>query len=132
MTPNGWLLDTHALLWLLYDDPRLSKKAVKLAESDAALYYSTVSFWEISLKRSASGFDFEIEDDWDQFLPEALHTSGVLRIDIEASDCRQCEILHLHHRDPFDRLMIAQCQNRSIGAVTKDNRWSQYPLPCLW
>lgn len=132
MTAEAWLLDTHALLWLLYDDPRLSKKAVSLAESDAVLFYSTVSFWEIALKRSGPGFDFEIEDDWDQFLPEALKSSGIMRLDIEASDCRQSETLPLHHRDPFDRLMIAQCQTRKLGAVTKDKRWSDYELPCLW
>ena len=132
MNPGSWLLDTHALLWLLYDDPRLSKNVIELSESEAPLYYSVVAFWEISLKRSRAGFDFQIEDNWDKLLPPALESSGILRIDIEAEDCRYCEDLPLHHRDPFDRLMIAQCQTRHLGAITRDAQWKQYDITCLW
>lgn len=132
MTSHGWLFDTHALLWLLYDDPRLSSGAVAAFESDVPLYYSVVTYWEIALKRSSSGFDFEIEDNWDELIPSALETLGLLKMEIDARDCRRSENLPLHHRDPFDRLMIAQCQVRNLGAITRDLKWRDYEISCLW
>lgn len=60
---RDWLLDTHALLWMLYGGWQLKSSARRLIDGDLPLHYSTVSFWEIAFKRSAKGFDFEIEDD---------------------------------------------------------------------
>ncbi|MGA1540543.1 MAG: hypothetical protein ACO39C_08975, partial [Chthoniobacterales bacterium] len=56
---RAWLLDTHALLWTLYADRRLSTAAKRYIDGELPVYYSTVSFWEISLKRGGKGFDFE-------------------------------------------------------------------------
>ncbi len=80
---RGWLLDTHALLWMLYGDKRLKASTRRMIDGDLPLYYSSVSFWEIGLKRSTKGFDFEIEDDWDILFPRKLHRLDVLRIDLE-------------------------------------------------
>ena len=80
---RGWLLDTHTLLWMLYGDKRLKASTRRMIDGDLPLYYSSVSFWEIALKRSTKGFDFEIEDDWDILFPRELHRLDVLRIDLE-------------------------------------------------
>ncbi|MGC9451594.1 MAG: type II toxin-antitoxin system VapC family toxin [Oceanipulchritudo sp.] len=130
--PTGWLLDTHALLWMLYGDKRLSQKARKHIDGPRPLFYSTVSFWEIALKRAGSGFDFEIEDNWDILLPDALKEAEVLRLDLEASDCRKMEELPLHHRDPFDRMLIAQAQRRKMGILSKDKILDAYRIPRIW
>jgi PIN domain nuclease of toxin-antitoxin system len=135
MTPtavNGWLLDTHALLWMLYGDKRLSRSARRLIEGELPLFYSTVSFWEIALKRSARGFDFEIEGDWDILLPRELKKSGVLKMDLEAGDCRKMEDLPLHHRDPFDRMLIAQALRRRLGVISRDELFDGYPVLRAW
>ena len=129
---SGWLLDTHALLWMLYDDRRLSRAARGLIESESPLYYSTASFWEIALKRTAKGFDFEIEEDWDLLLPRELSEGGVLRIDLEAADCREVENLPLVHRDPFDRLLLAQARRRRLGLISRDEVFDRYELARAW
>jgi PIN domain nuclease of toxin-antitoxin system len=132
MRTAGWLLDTHAMLWMLYGDRRLSRNARRIMEGSGSLYYSTVSFWEIALKRVRSGFDFEIEDDWDVLIPEALREAGTLAIGVEASDCRFMEELPLHHRDPFDRLMISQALRRRIGVLSRDDQWDAYGMERVW
>jgi PIN domain nuclease of toxin-antitoxin system len=132
MRMTGWLLDTHAMLWMLYGDRRLSREARRIIQGSQALYYSTVSFWEIALKRVRNGFDFQIEDDWDVLIPEGLREAGTLEIGLEASDCRFMEDLPLHHRDPFDRLMISQALRRQIGVLSRDDQWDPYGLKRVW
>jgi PIN domain nuclease of toxin-antitoxin system len=132
MRTAGWLLDTHAMLWMLYGDRRLSRNAKRILQGSQPLYYSTVSFWEIALKRVRSGFDFQIEDDWDVLIPEGLREGGTLAIGLEASDCRLMEDLPLHHRDPFDRLMISQALRRRIGVLSRDDQWDAYGVERVW
>jgi PIN domain nuclease of toxin-antitoxin system len=132
MRTAGWLLDTHAMLWMLYGDKRLSRDAKRIIQGSRSLYYSTVSFWEIAFKRVRSGFDFEIEDDWDVLIPEGLREGGTLAIGVEASDCRFMEDLPLHHRDPFDRLMISQVLRRRIGVLSRDEQWDAYGVERVW
>jgi len=131
-TVRGWLLDTHALLWMLYGDPRLSSKARKIIEGNEPLAYSTVSFWEIALKPSRKGFDFEIEAEWDSIFPEELQRIGVARWDIEATDCRNIENLPSCHNDPFDRMLIAQAKLRRFGLITKDSIFADYDIATSW
>lgn len=61
-----------------------------------------------------------IEDDRDIILPRALKQSGVLRLDLEASDCRRMEDLPLHHSDPFDRMLVAQAMQHRSGIISRD------------
>ena len=129
---HAWLLDTHAMLWMLYDDRRLPASTRRLMDGDLPVYYSTVSFWEIALKHSGKGFDFEIEDDWDILLPRALQKSDVLRLDLEAPDCRRLETLPDHHRDPFDRMLVAQAIGRRFGILSRDGILDRYPILRAW
>lgn len=129
---HGWLLDTHALLWMLYGDKRLSKVAASLIEGSLPVHFSTVSFLEVALKRSAKGFDFLIEDDWDLLLPRELKRIGVIQLDLEATDCRTLEELPLHHRDPFDRILIAQAMQRRLGLLSQDAVFDQYEVLRRW
>ena len=129
---RGWLLDTHALLWMLYGDKRLKASTRRMIDGDLPLYYSSVSFWEIALKRSTKGFDFEIEDDWDILFPRELRRLDVLRIDLESTDCRAVEMLDFHHRDPFDRMLIAQAIQRRIGIISRDVAFDPYDVIRAW
>lgn len=128
----GWLLDTHAMLWMLYGDSRLSSKARERIESESPIAYSTISFWEIALKRSRKRFDFKIESEWDTILPIELERIGVARWDIEASDCRRIENLPAHHNDPFDRMLIAQATCRNYGILSRDSVFADYDVNVLW
>ena len=76
-TVTGWLLDTHALLWMLHGDKRLSKPAAHAIAGKIPLYHSSASFWEIAIKLSGKGFDFEIPDDWNQLYPDELKRIGI-------------------------------------------------------
>jgi PIN domain nuclease of toxin-antitoxin system len=131
-TAHAWLLDTHAMLWMLYDDKRLPASARRLINGELPVYYSTVSFWEIALKRGGKGFDFAIEDDWDILLPRALKQSDVLRLDLEAFDCRRMERLPLYHRDPFDRMLVAQAVQRRFGIISRDTVLDRYDILRGW
>ncbi len=129
---RGWLLDTHALLWMLYGDRRLTTAARRLIDGQLPIYYSAISFWEIALKRAGKGFDFDIEDEWDIMVPRAVEEAGVLRLDIEAADCRRMENLPLHHRDPFDRQLAAQALQRRLGIISRDASFDAYGVPRGW
>jgi PIN domain nuclease of toxin-antitoxin system len=117
---------------MLYGDRRLKSSARRIIDSDLPIHYSTASFWEIALKRSAKGFDFENVDDWDILLTRELERLGVVRIDLEPADCPAMESLEFHHRDPFDRLLIAQAIQRRIGIITKDPAFDPYPVASTW
>ena len=117
---------------MLYGDKRLSPAARRVIEGSEPLAYSTASFWEIGLKQGRRGFDFEIEADWDRILPGELKRIHVARWSIEASDCRRIGTLPLHHKDPFDRMLIVQAQIRRFGILTKDAIFAEYAIPVLW
>ena len=120
------------MLWMLYDDKRLPASARRLINGELPVYYSTVSFWEIALKRGGKGFDFAIEDDWDILLPRALKQSDVLRLDLEAFDCRRMERLPLYHRDPFDRMLVAQAVQRRFGIISREPVLDRYDILRGW
>jgi len=117
---------------MVYGDKRLSQPARKVMNGDLPLAHSTVSFWEIALKRSGKGFDFFIEDDWADLLPDELRRIGVLRVDLEPGDCRRMESLPGHHNDPFDRMLISQALQRRYGILTKDEAFKAYPAVTVW
>jgi PIN domain nuclease of toxin-antitoxin system len=129
---RGWLLDTHTLLWMLYGDKRLKPSARRIIDGELPMYYSAISFWELALKRSSKGFDFEIDEDWDILLPIELQSLGVLRIELEPSDCRAVENLEFHHSDPFDRILIAQAMQRRLGIISKDSAFDSYRVVRAW
>jgi len=117
---------------MLFGDRRLSASAVKEVRGDTPIYYSSISFLEIALKQRSAQFDFSIDDAWDEILPRALEQAEVVRIDVEASDCRATEALPLHHRDPFDRLLIAQATRRNLGILSKDKTLDLYRILRKW
>ena len=129
---RAWLLDTHALLWMLYGDRRLGESARQLIDGSLPVFYSTVSFWEIGLKCGGKGFDFEIEKDWDIIVPRALGEAAILRLDLEATDCRRMEDLPLHHRDAFDRMLAAQALQRRFGIISRDTSFDAYGVLRGW
>ncbi len=124
------LLDTHAFLWFMAGDDRLSRKArVAMESEDAELFLSAASVWEMAIKASLgrltlsmSVADYVVEkiDDGFRMLPiEWAHTAAV-------------QELAFHHRDPFDRLLIAQAAAEKIPIVTGDRIFSAYGVHVVW
>lgn len=126
------LLDTHALLWTIFSDPRLGKSTRTLVEEADELAYSTVSLWEIGIKLSNGGFDLAMPQAWHELIPKALQSFDVREIGIQAKHCRIIQDLPYHHRDPFDRMLIAQAKSEEIAILSKDKHFEDYGVDVLW
>ncbi len=131
-TVTGWLLDTHALLWMLHGDRRLSKNAVQVIDGELPLYHSSTSFWEIAIKLSGKGFDFEIDSDWSRTFPAELKRIGVPLLSSSIDDCRLLQELPKHHGDPFDRMLICQAKRMGLGIISADKAIDPYQVRRVW
>jgi PIN domain nuclease of toxin-antitoxin system len=121
------LLDTHTALWLLADDPRLSKRAGTLVtdpRNDVIL--SAVVVWEVAIKRSLGKLD--APDGFADMLVDA----GADPLPINLDHARAVRELPWHHRDPFDRLLVAQAQHEQVSIVSDDEQLAAYGVRMLW
>jgi PIN domain nuclease of toxin-antitoxin system len=120
------LLDTHVLLSLLFADGRITPRAHEAMERpDSQLIVSAVSVWEIAIKRSSGKLD--APDD----IIDRIEESGAELLAITARHAHAVGALPCHHRDPFDRLLIAQAQLEGCAIVTSDAAFSAYDLPVV-
>ncbi len=108
------LLDTHTFLWFIEDSPKLSAEAKRLLESKAALLLSIASVWEMAIKISIG--KLSLPSPFDDFVSEQLSKNTIELFPIRLAHLSLVSTLPFHHRDPFDRLLIAQ-------AITE-----QYPI----
>lgn len=121
------LLDTHVVLWMLLDDPKL-KPAVRrrLAASDAQLYVSVITPWEVAIKAGLGRL--EIDDD----MQGPLAAFGVTFLGVELAHIAHVRKLPLHHKDPFDRMLFAQALAEGMTLVSADRKAAAYEVPLLW
>lgn len=131
---RSYLLDTMAILWFAFLPKRLTRRAREtILEEDNNLAFSTVSLWEIGLKMSVGGYhDFKLPDDWERSLPEGLKQQGVMKLGIEAVHCRWIQDLPFHHRDPFDRMLAAQCLIEGMAIIGSDEIFASYGIKRVW
>jgi len=120
------LLDSHVLLWWLgLDGDRLSSPVREaIAKADQACI-SVASVWELEIKRSLGKLDLPVAE-W-----RALPASGLTFIEITLDDATMAAALPSIHRDPFDRMLVAQAKNRGLTLVTRDARLLEYGVPSL-
>ncbi len=121
------LLDTHALLWWVTDDARLSRRARNVIAAGDILV-SVVSAWEIEIKRGLG----RIEADTHAILGEVSTTEGFRWLDIRPSHVAALADLPTLHRDPFDRMLIAQANQERVALVTRDKDVRRYPIDIVW
>lgn len=113
----SFLIDTHVFLWFESDSPRLAKRTRALIRrTDQAVYLSAASFWEIAIKRRLGKVVYEGS------ARAAASAAGFLELAIDAADAETAGALEWSHRDPFDRMLAAQCLNRELILVTADAR----------
>jgi len=121
------LLDTHAVVWALSDDPRLSPTARRVVEdAGTEVFVSVVSAWEMSVKQALG--KLSVPDDLESVLVDA----GFLQRLVRFSDCRRLTALPAIHRDPFDRMLVSQALEDGIPIVTRDESIARYPLQTIW
>ncbi len=116
------LLDTHTLLWFIANDPKLSPVARKLVEDgDNVLFVSIATVWEIAIKNGLGKLVLAEPIEIEIFLPNQLRTNRIDVLPITQEHAFLAGKLPLHHRDPFDRMLIAQSLIESIAVVTADS-----------
>lgn len=119
------LLDTHAFLWLLAGDERLPASARALTKSAGALLLSSASVWEAEIKRAAGRLDA-------QPIAAAAERGDIGVLPVTAEHATLAAHLPLLHRDPFDRVLVAQAQAERLVLVSKDDVLRRYGVPVAW
>lgn len=121
------LLDTHLLLWAAGDPGRLSAEARALiGAADSELFFSVASIWEIAIKRGLGRDDFQVEV---RVLRRGLLDNGYSELAIVSEHAVAIDTLPNIHKDPFDRLLVAQSMVEGITLLTSDDRVFQYGGP---
>lgn len=117
------LLDTHALLWWLDDNPTLTSEAREsISDAHRTVYVSAVTAWEISLKKALG--KLEAPDD----LAAALSANAFQELPITIAHANAAGQLPNHHSDPFDRMLVAQAMIENLTLVTRDENIPKYRI----
>jgi PIN domain nuclease of toxin-antitoxin system len=126
------LLDTHAFLWWVADDPQLSTRARRImGNSSNEVYFSAVSGWEIAIKVGLGRLrigDESVED----FVAEHVAVNGFQVLAIQLGHTLGTASLPDHHRDPFDRLLVAQAISEEMALISADRALAEYKLKIVW
>ena len=123
---NALLLDTHVFLWWLADSPRLSGEVRdRIADPDALILVSAASIWEIGIKRAIGKLQAPRE------IVRFVEEEGFRGLPIGLKHAEAAARLPSHHRDPFDRMLIAQGLTEGLTVVTADERFASYGVKLL-
>lgn len=123
---NGFLLDSHVLLWWLTGSPRLAPRAnTTISDGSNPIWFSAGAAWELSIKKTLGRIDFPSN------LPEVLEAERIRLLPITLPHALAVATLPLHHQDPFDRIQIAQAQVEGLTLITADSRLADYDVRVL-
>ncbi len=125
------LLDTHAFLWLLTGDDRLSETAREtFLNPQNSLYFSAASLWEVCIKKSLG--KISLASGWFQTIRSEMEINAIQWLPIEMPHCDEVTKLPFHHRDPFDRMLIAQAMVEEMHLLSRDSLLSDYAINRIW
>jgi PIN domain nuclease of toxin-antitoxin system len=125
------LLDTHVFLWWLADPDRLSPTAhSKIASSRNRLFFSAASSWEIAIKHGLGKIHFH--GPITSLLPRAMQEQAITPLPVEHAHAFHVTKLPRHHRDPFDRMLVAQAQLEKLAIVSADPELHAYDVEIVW
>jgi PIN domain nuclease of toxin-antitoxin system len=123
------LLDTHAFLWWIAEAPKFRARVARLiADPDSEILVSVVSFWEIALKTQAGKLELSREFSF----PGQLRANGFRGLDLQTAHVEELLRLPMRHKDPFDRMLIAQARAEDIPIVSADGIIRKYDVKVLW
>lgn len=131
----NYLLDTHTLLWVLFEDEKLSEKAQEtIKDPDNGIFLSIISFIEISLKYGLG--KIELENITPEEIPDKVLEVGIDTLEVTEKEAATFyKLPKVGHKDPFDRLIIWQAISRNMTLISKDKEMSEYKrfgLKVLW
>jgi PIN domain nuclease of toxin-antitoxin system len=125
------LLDTHALLWFIDGSPKLSSTAREwIEDASNAKCVSVASLWEMAIKTSLGRLS--LKQPFDVLFPSQLELNGFSLLPLHVSHVAKTISLPFHHRDPFDRILAAQCIVEQMSAVSVDTVFDRYSVPRCW
>jgi len=125
------LLDTHTFLWWISNDTRLSSRAREIiSDGNNELLLSAASGWEIAIKVRLGRLQLPYEPE--RFIPEQLAINAIQSLPIKMSHALHTYNLPIYHRDPFDRIIIAQAQLEGLPILTSDPQIAKYKVEIIW
>ncbi|MBS3975547.1 MAG: type II toxin-antitoxin system VapC family toxin [Syntrophomonadaceae bacterium] len=125
------LLDTHAFLWWVVDSSDLSPRAREvISDGENQLFLSAASGWEIAIKTRLG--KLRLPGHLDAFISEQLATNFIDVLPVSMHHALYTYTLPEHHRDPFDRMLVAQAKLENLPIVTADPQIASYPVQVIW
>ena len=127
----NYLLDAHSILWYTLNDDRLPVQQYRNIENSSnQIFISYVSIWEIGIKNSIG--KLKIEKSFESFVKEKLEPYNFIFLSIQLSHVIEATSLPFHHRDPFDRMLIAQSKIENIPVISSDSVFDKYGVTRVW
>lgn len=115
------IIDTHIFLWLLNDPDRVNPRYIKsLEDSENCVYLSSISVAELMIKKSIEKIEFDFD------IPEAAKEMGLEILSFDGMDAMKLGTLPLHHKDPFDRMIISQAIAKNYHVISDDGKFGLY------
>lgn len=125
------LLDTCTFLWLISDKSKLSRAATDLfSDPLSRVYLSAASSWEIAIKHRSGKLSLRLPPE--TYVPQCREALELEELAVDEAAALFTSSLPLHHRDPFDRLLVAQAATRGLTILTPDPLIAQYPVETVW
>lgn len=125
------LLDTHAFLWFVLDDQRLSDKALALiSDTENVVEISSASLWEIAIKNSLG--KYSLNQPFGNFVESQIAMNSLRVLHIDPKHAEVVCTLPFHHRDPFDRMIAAQAISENFPVVSVDSAFDLYGVARVW
>lgn len=123
MKATNYLLDTHIFIWGMEESIRLSKDIkLKISDPSNKVFISVATVWEIIIKRAKKGLNVPKD------IVGGIKASGFQLLSIEVAHVLEVEKLPLYHKDPFDRILIAQAKVENLTLITSDQKFQKYKL----
>jgi PIN domain nuclease of toxin-antitoxin system len=126
---NRLLLDTHTFIWFVSNDGNLPISTREKIESAEDVFLSIASLWEIAIKLNIG--KLPLQGAFEDIEPQLI-VAGITVLPIAFADTVQFRYLPLHHRDPFDRILIAQAMNHSLILISRDVAFDSYSIQRVW
>ncbi|MBD2498014.1 PIN domain-containing protein [Nostoc sp. FACHB-280] len=126
-----FLMDTHTFIWYVTDNLRLSNQVLELInDEDNRIFISIASIWEMGIKQGIGKLTFNLP--LEMLITQQISINDFSVLDIKIGHVSTVSQLPLHHRDPFDRMLIAQAIVENLPILSADTIFDAYPIKRLW